>query len=181
MLIRPARQAKTVLWLMPSPRDLAIVPFRPELREAFERLNRRWLEDHGLLEPVDLEYLKDPEGHVLASGGQVLFALRDGEVVGTCAILRLSPSTVELAKLAVSPDAQGMGLGRRLCVEALAFARELGAQEVVLTSNSALVAAIGLYESLGFRHEPMPPGVRYASADVFMVLQLGTGRPGSGG
>ncbi len=158
---------------MPSLNDLSIVPFRAELREAFERLNLRWLEDHALLEPVDLEFLRDPEGHVLADGGQVLFALRNGEVVGTCAILRLSPSTVELAKLAVAPEAQGAGLGRRLCEEALAFARRLGAAEVVLTSNSALLAAIRLYESLGFRHEPLPPGVRYVSADVYMVLRLG--------
>lgn len=157
---------------MPTPNDILIVPFRPELREAFERLNLRWLEAHSLLEPVDLDFLRDPEGHVLANGGQVLFALRAAEVVGTCAVLRLSPSTVELAKLAVSPEAQGIGLGRRLCEEALAFARERGAAEVVLTSNSALVAAIRLYESLGFRHEPLPPGVRYASADVYMVLRL---------
>ena len=177
--MRPARQAKTVLWLMPSPNDVSIVPFRRELREAFERLNRSWLEDHGLLEPVDLEYLQDPEGHILANGGQVLFALRDGEVVGTCAILRLSPSTVELAKLAVSPEVQGIGLGRRLCEEALAFARELGAAEVVLTSSTLLVAAIKLYESLGFRHEPLPPDVRYASADVYMVLRLGQADPQS--
>ncbi|MBL8113083.1 MAG: GNAT family N-acetyltransferase, partial [Acidobacteria bacterium] len=142
---------------MPSPSDCAIVPFRPELREAFERLNRRWLEDHGLLEPVDLEYLQDPEGHILANGGQVLFALRDGEAVGTCAILRLSPSTVELAKLAVSPDAQGMGLGRRLCVEALAVARALGAHQIVQKSKKALVAANKHDQTQGFRHQPIPP------------------------
>ena len=35
-----------------------ILPYRPEFREMFERLNRQWLEEYSLLEPVDLEYLQ---------------------------------------------------------------------------------------------------------------------------
>jgi putative acetyltransferase len=149
-----------------------IVTYRPEFREAFERLNRAWLEAYALLEPADLVYLQDPEGHVLATGGQVFFALDGGQVVGACAAIRSTPSTVELAKLAVAPEAQGRGLGRRLCEHVLRFARAAGAAQVVLSSNSALVAAIRLYESLGFRHAPVPPTVPYASADVYMTLSL---------
>lgn len=36
--------------------DISIVPFRHELAEAFDRLNRAWLVAGGYLEPVDLEY-----------------------------------------------------------------------------------------------------------------------------
>ena len=50
---------------------------------------------------------------MLSTGGQVFFAMDRDEVVGTCAAIRFPPSTVELAKLAVSPDAQGRGIGRR--------------------------------------------------------------------
>ena len=149
-----------------------IVTYRPALREAFERLNRVWLEAHGLLEPADMEYLSDPEGLIVATGGQVFFALDGEQVIGTCAAIRISESTFELAKLVVDPAAQRRGLGRRLCHIVMQFARDAGAATMFLTSNEALTQAIRLYESLGFRHEPLPADVRYATANVYMTLCL---------
>ncbi|MFY9822026.1 MAG: GNAT family N-acetyltransferase [Thermoanaerobaculia bacterium] len=152
--------------------NTTIVTYRPEFRETFERLNRAWLEAHSLLEPADVEYLQDPELHILSPGGQIFCALQDGEVVGTCAAIRVSPSVFELAKLAVAPLAQGRGLGRQLSERVLSFAREAGVSKIELTSHTALVQAIRLYESLGFQHEPMPPDIRYQSANVYMTLRL---------
>jgi putative acetyltransferase len=149
-----------------------IVPYRPEFREAFERLNRAWLEAHDLLEPLDLEYLRDPEGRILSGGGQLFIAVEDGEAVGTCAAICASSETVELAKLAVAPKAQRRGLGRRLSLLVIAFAREKGASRVVLTSNTALIEALRLYESLGFRYGVMPADVPYETANVYMTLEL---------
>lgn len=149
-----------------------IVTYRPEYREAFIRLNLDWLEAHALLEPVDLEYLENPESHILAAGGQVYFALEGDEVVGTCAAIPLSPTTIELAKLAVASSARGRGIGRQLSEVVIGFARDAGASEVVLTSHTSLSTAIGLYESLGFCHLPMPSGIRYETANVYMVLRL---------
>lgn len=158
--------------LSESPAPVVIVPYRPEHREAFERLNRAWLEAYDLLEPADVECLEDPESHVLASGGQVFFALAGGEVVGTCAAIKVSETTWELAKLAVAPRARRQGLGRRLSEAVIQLARQAGAREVFLISNSALVDAIALYESLGFRHTPLPPQCRYRTANVHMTLDL---------
>ncbi|MBV8518343.1 MAG: GNAT family N-acetyltransferase [Acidobacteria bacterium] len=149
-----------------------IVRYRPEYRHDFERLNRLWLEEHALLEPVDLEYLRDPEGKILANGGEVFFAVDENRVVGTCAAIRVSDRTFELAKLAVDPAIRGRGLGRHLCETVLAYAREHGAQEIVLTSHTSLSSAIRLYESLAFRHAPLPDDVRYATANVFMRLDV---------
>jgi putative acetyltransferase len=170
--VAPARRAvEFELRIMTA--DLpVIVPFRPAFREAFERLNRVWLEEHGLLEPADLVDLQDPERHILATGGQVFFALDGDTVAGTCAAIRTTPTRWELAKLAVDPSAQGRGLGRRLCEVVIRFAREAGAGEMFLTSNTALARAIQLYQSLGFRHAPMPADIRYATADVYMTLRL---------
>jgi putative acetyltransferase len=157
---------------IPSNESDTIVTYRPEFREAFERLNREWLEAHSLIEPADVEYLQNPELHILSTGGQIFCALQGEEVVGTCAAIRVSASVVELAKLAVAPVAQGRGLGRQLSERVIRFAREAGASKVELTSHTALVQAIRLYESLGFQHEPMPPDVRYQSANVYMTLDL---------
>ena len=151
---------------------IEIVEYRPEHHEAFLRLNRTWLEEHDLLEPADLAMLEDPEGEILADGGQIFIALRGGQVVGSCAAIRLSTETIELAKLAVDPTARGSGLGRRLCSAVVAFSRRAGAKEIELSSNHALVPAIRLYESMGFVHEPAPEDPRYASADVYMRLRL---------
>jgi GNAT superfamily N-acetyltransferase len=151
---------------------ITLVPYRAEYREAFERLNRLWLKEHAILEEADLDYLREPEQRILAGGGEVFFALDGATVVGTCAAIRMSPTTWELAKLSVDPSARGRGLGRRLCGAVIEYARGAGASEVVLTSNSALVDAIRLYESLGFRHGSVPANVRYVSVDVFMRLLL---------
>ena len=152
--------------------EIELVGYRAELRPDFERLNRLWLEGHSLLEAVDLEYLQEPERHILATGGQVFFAMQGSVVIGTCAALRISSTTFELAKLSVDPSARGRGLGRRLCEAVLKYARQAGATEIVLTSHTALVEAIRLYESMGFQHEPLPADVRYETANVFMRLTL---------
>lgn len=152
--------------------EIEIVTYRPEFREAFLTLNLAWLEAYSLLEPADLDYLQNLEERILATGGQVFFALRAGIAIGTCAAIRVSENVIELAKLAVSPAAQGKGTGRRLSQVAIEFARNHGASTVVLTSNSALVQAIRLYESMGFQHEPMPEDVRYQTANVYMTLKL---------
>lgn len=44
---------------------------------------------------------------------------------------------------------------------------------MVLTSNTALVEALRLYESLGFRYGVMPADVPYETANVYMTLDLG--------
>src|SRR5262249_54518662 len=87
-------------------------------------------------------------------------------------VLPVGPGVVELVKLAVAPAAQRRGIGRRLTLAALEHAQALGAGKVVLVSNSKLTSAIQLYESLGFKHGPVPQDTAYASADVYMDLVL---------
>lgn len=153
---------------------IRIVEYRSDFRDDFERLNRLWLEGSGLLEPADVEYLQNPELHILSTGGQVFFAVHDSVVVGTCAAIPLSSGRYELAKLSVDPAARGLGLGRRLCETVIDYARRAGANEVVLTSHTSLTEAIRLYESMGFSHAEIPVDVRYVTANVYMRLSLQT-------
>jgi putative acetyltransferase len=151
-----------------------IVPYRPQFASDFDRLNRAWLEKHFRVEPLDEEYLSDPEGHILQPGGEIFFAVESGRVIGTCAAIPQPDGSFELAKLAVTPEAQGRGLGRLLATTVIDFAKAHGAGRVVLMSNSALVPALRLYESLGFQHRPLPAPRPYIDADVFMELTLST-------
>jgi ribosomal protein S18 acetylase RimI-like enzyme len=150
-----------------------ILPFRDEFADAFRRLNLQWLEGYGLLEEADLPYLNDPRHTIIDAGGAILVATKANEVLGTVAILARGDRIFELAKLAVAPQAQGRGLGRRLASSAIASAAALGARQIVLCSNTRLVAALRLYESLGFRHSTCPTAATgYDNADVHMVLDL---------
>src|ERR1044071_1576931 len=103
-----------------------IVPFRPEYGEAWNALNRAWLDAAGLYEPPDEAHLLDPQGTILAEGGTIFVALRDGNVVGTAAIVPHAPREAELLKLAVAESERGQGLGRRLLNECVQRARETG-------------------------------------------------------
>jgi ribosomal protein S18 acetylase RimI-like enzyme len=157
---------------MASPATFRIVPFQPELAGAFDQLNRAWLVAGNFLEPLDELYLGDPDGQIMAKGGQIFFALEGSEVLGTAAAIPQGQGAIELAKLAVAPAAQGRGLGRSLTLTVIAFARAQGADRVILTSNSRLRPALALYRSLGFVERPCPPGFGYETADVYMELAL---------
>jgi ribosomal protein S18 acetylase RimI-like enzyme len=151
---------------------LEIGPFRPEHAGAFYALNRAWLDEHGLYEPADEAQLANPQREILDVGGAILVALRHGEVVGTAAVIPHGAGEMELAKVTVARSARGAGVGRRLTEACVVEARARDAQRLVLVSSSKLGTALRLYESMGFVHKPLPSAVPYASADVYMELDL---------
>ena len=157
-----------------APDAITIVTYRPGHAGAFYRLNRAWLDEHGLYEPADEVQLADPQGSLIDAGGTVFIAERDGAVVGTAAVLPHGPGEVELLKVAVAEAARGAGLGRRLVEVCIARAREMGAHTMMLVSSSRLQPALRLYERMGFTHRPLPTPRPYETVDVCMELPLGT-------
>jgi ribosomal protein S18 acetylase RimI-like enzyme len=151
---------------------VTIAPFEPADAEAFASLNLAWLVPLELFEPADEKQLYGYDESVFARGGAIFMA-RAGEArVGCCAAVPHDGETIEVAKLAVDPALQGQGVGRRLVEAALNFAIERGYRRAVLTSSSKLVAALKLYESVGFHHCAMPSVRPYETADVYMELDL---------
>jgi GNAT superfamily N-acetyltransferase len=155
-------------------RDMAVevVGYEDRYRAAFERLNREWIEAHFHVEPEDEAVFADPYGRIVAPRGEIFFLLEDGEPVGTCALLPHGPRAFELGKMAVTARAQGRGCGERLLRAAIGWARERGAEEVLLSSNSRLEPALRLYRRLGFEVVPLVPDERYQRVDVMMRLRL---------
>ena len=78
--------------------------------------------------------------HVLATEDQI-----EGLVV-----LIPEHHSMLLDNVAVSPDAQGNGYGKRLLDFAEATARAAGCRSIRLYTNAAMVENIALYERLGF-------------------------------
>lgn len=152
---------------------IEIVEYAPTHRAAFRDLNLAWIEAYFDVEAEDRKALDDPEGNILDRGGHIVMALMDGAVVGTCALIRMNDLRYdyELAKMAVAPAAQGLGIGRSLAEACIRKAQSLGARNVYLESNTVLKAAIALYRNLGFTriHDHPSP---YRRSNIQMALQL---------
>lgn len=133
-------------------RSVEVVDYRQEYLPVFKRLNIMWINSHWSLEPHDLEALCSPEDTILSKGGCILVALVNGSPMGVVALCRMENSEYdfELAKLAVDPEARGIGIGEVICRAAIGRAKSLGARKIFLESNTLLKPAISLYRKLGF-------------------------------
>jgi GNAT superfamily N-acetyltransferase len=148
--------------------------FQPGDEEAFRRLNEEWIVRYFALEAKDVEALSKPRETILDRGGRILFAVRGAVALGCCALVATGPGEFEVAKMAVTEAAQGLGIGRRLLEATIQAARATGATRLFLETNHVLAPAIRLYESLGFRHLPAErrKASPYARSDVQMELIL---------
>jgi DNA-binding MarR family transcriptional regulator/N-acetylglutamate synthase-like GNAT family acetyltransferase len=78
-------------------------------------------------------------------------AEKDGENVGSVVLVEDDEAIARLRLLLVEPRARGCGIGAQLVQECLRFASQSGYKQVTLWTNSVLVAARRIYESVGFQ------------------------------
>lgn len=129
---------------------IEIVDYRPSHAIFFRELNFEWIRKYFEIEESDRKILEDPRSTILQDGGVILIALKDENPVGTCALIKMSEDTFELAKMAVTEEVQGQKIGWKIGLFAIEKARALGAKKIVLETNSVLAPAISLYRKLGF-------------------------------
>jgi ribosomal protein S18 acetylase RimI-like enzyme len=150
---------------------MQIVAYSKKYQKAFKELNMEWISRYFQVEDADLKYLDHPESNVLNKGGHILMALYNREPVGTCAIVKMNKETFELAKMAVSPNMRGKGIGELLCRHAMKKAKQLGAKKLYLESNTVLKPAIDLYYKMGFQKVSKRPSP-YARCNIQMECAL---------
>jgi len=148
-----------------------VIDYNPEHKCIFKQLNEEWIRQYFKMEESDYKALDHPDEYIIAQGGHIFMAVYEGEVVGTCAIIKMNGKKFELAKMAVSPRAQGKSIGFLLGQACINKAKELGAETVYLESNTLLKPAINLYLKLGFQKITGPPSP-YERSNIQMELAL---------
>ncbi len=151
--------------------NVRILSYRPQYAIHFDRLNKAWLEEFFVVEPIDKYVLEHPEEAILQAGGEILFAEYNGTIIGTVALKLKEKGVYELTKMAVDKSLRGHGTGKLLCKAAIQEAKRLKAHTLILYSQRQLENAIAIYRKLGFEEQPLEPGV-YKRADIKMSLTL---------
>ena len=150
-----------------------IVAYKPEYQEVFRALNVEWISTYFEMEESDYKALDNPQSYILDQGGHILVALYEGEPLGVCALIKMNDEEYdfELAKMAVSPKAQGKNIGFLLASAIVEKARSLGAAKIYLESNTILKPAINLYHKLGFKKVAGKP-TPYTRCNIQMELVI---------
>ena len=125
--------------------------------------------------PSDAEVLNMSRFYHDGVNSLYLIALVDGKLVGGCGIAPFNNSKTicELKKLFLLPDGRKLGLGKKLSIQCLEYAKTKGFKECYLDTLSSMQDAVRLYEGLGFTHLEMPlVGTLHGKCDIWMLKQL---------
>lgn len=150
---------------------IEIIPFSRGLQPYFESINKAWVNQYFSLEPFDIDQLEHPEETILAKGGAILFAKIGEQIAGTVGLIPKDETCCEMIKMGVDPAAQGKGVGLALGNAVLEEAKKMGFSKMVLYSNTKLLAALHLYEKLGFQEVKAECGA-YGRCDIKMERAL---------
>jgi ribosomal protein S18 acetylase RimI-like enzyme len=148
-----------------------IIDYKPDHQPYFEKFNRDWIEKYFWLEEIDRYVLTNPQEAILQQGGSILMALCDGVPAGTVALKKVNDTVYEFTKMAVDERYRRVGIAESLSHAAFDKANSLGAEKIILYSQTDLAPAILLYKKLGFVEVPIQPGV-YKRANIKMEISL---------
>ncbi|RYJ42483.1 GNAT family N-acetyltransferase [Flavobacterium beibuense] len=153
--------------------SILITDYIPQYKQAFKNLNEEWISKYFVMEEADYKALDNPESYILDKGGYIVMVLYNNEPVGTCALIKMDDDKYdfELAKMAVSPNVQGKGIGKRLMQAVIEKAKSKGGKWLYLESNTILTPAITLYEKSGFVRVKRA-STPYARCNIQMELEL---------
>ena len=123
---------------------ISIIDYRPEHQPFFDKFNREWIEELFEMEAVDEWVLSNPAKAILEPGGAILMALYDGTVTGTVGLRKVDEETFEFTKMAVDNAFRRKGIAEALSYASFRKAKTLGANRIILYSNTLNAGAIKL-------------------------------------
>lgn len=134
--------------------DVKIIPFNPDFQEGFKILNYEWIDSYFEITDHDVLLLNNPKREVIDKGGFIFFAKERNKIVGCIALEKITPTSFEVSKMAVTPKYQGQKIGKQLMDAALRKAKNIGLDNLILYTNPILKNAIALYKKYGFYEVP---------------------------
>lgn len=151
---------------------IKIVDYTDELKEHIKILNYEWLQKYFSVEDSDVVQLSNPQEEIINKGGKIYYALHNDNIVGTASLMKIDDKEYELAKMAVTENAQGLGIGKLLLKHCINEAQFLSVKKISLFSNTILEKALALYRTYGFEETLMPTDVHYKRANIKMIKFL---------
>ncbi len=138
--------------------DQSTSVFITQLAPGFERwselldlIMRSFASMDGVIDPPSSAHLLSVESLRDKAGRETVFlALQDGRMAG-CIFAMERTADVYIGKLAVEPELQGQGIGRRLMRAVEAFARSRDKPAIELQTRVELTANHATFARLGFR------------------------------
>jgi ribosomal protein S18 acetylase RimI-like enzyme len=94
-------------------------------------------------------------GDYAPPGGRLYLAYEDGKPAGCVGLRKIGDDICEMKRLYVRPLYRGQGIGRRLVLELVKDARELGYVRMRLDTLPSMKRALELYRAMGFK--PIDP------------------------
>ncbi|PZR05678.1 MAG: GNAT family N-acetyltransferase [Flavobacterium psychrophilum] len=140
---------------------------------------RRSLEEFGLNIP-GTAYFDESTDRLFESfqkeRAAYFVAEENGVILGGAGIYPtegLPDDTVELVKMYVSSAHRGRGVGKKLLLKAIEFAKSCGYQNIYLETMPELSAAVSAYIKLGFTSLDKPLGnTGHFSCTIWMLKEL---------
>ncbi|PUZ22657.1 GNAT family N-acetyltransferase [Chitinophaga parva] len=156
--------------------EIKIRSIAPGDNAALAHIVRAALREHNMAKPGTV-YTDESTDHLYelyqAPRAAYFVAEENGEILGGAGIGALEGDVCELQKMYLAPAARGKGLGKKLILQSLAFAKANGYTQCYLETSPELAQAVKVYAHLGFRDLPGPLGnTGHFGCDRWMIRDL---------
>lgn len=161
-----------------EPNNIWIRPIKPSDNAALAKIIRVTLEEFGANHKGTV-YYEESTDHLYELFQHPLsfywVAEIDGEIVGGAGLyptVGIPDDTIELVKMYLLPKARGIGLGKTLIENCIAYAKEIGYKNLYLESMPELKRAISVYEKFGFQYLEKQFDTQHTGCRVWMIKKL---------
>jgi ribosomal protein S18 acetylase RimI-like enzyme len=104
--------------------------------------------------PIELLLLADPSEEIIKDylrRGECLVALNNEEIIGILVLIKTRPETIEIVNIAVREDFQGLGIGKKLILNAIEKAKTQNAKTIEIGTGNSSIDQLIIYQKCGFR------------------------------